>query len=62
MLRGADWLFVGAAAAFCWNLPRNVMAQSQGFMIWPPELAHGLSPNATRYVSDSAERTRVEDQ
>src|SRR5215831_10948839 len=54
MLRGADWLFVGAAAAFCWSLPRAALAQSRGPMVWPPELPQELSPEATRYVSEKS--------
>ena len=54
MLRGSDWLFVGAAAAFCWILPRAALAQSRAPMVWPPELPQDLSREATRYVFEDS--------
>src|SRR5215831_6264574 len=53
MLRGADWLFVGMAAAFCCSLPRAAIAQPRA-MPWPPEVPPGLAPGATRYVSEKS--------
>jgi molybdate transport system substrate-binding protein len=54
MLRGADWLFVGVAAAFCCALPRAAIAQSRGALPWPPELPQDLPSGATRYVSEQS--------
>ena len=54
MLRSADWLFVGMAAAFCWGLPRAGIAQTRGAMPWPPELPQDLPSKATRYVSEKS--------
>jgi len=54
MLRGADWLFVGVAAAFCCALPRAAIAQARGAMPWPPELPQDLPSGATRYVSEQS--------
>ena len=54
MLRGAEWLFLGATAAFCWSFPRAVLAQAQGPMVWPHEWPQDLSPEATRYVSEDS--------
>lgn len=54
MLRGADWLFVGMAAAFCCSLPRTGLAQSRGAMEWPPELPQDLPPRAKPYISEKS--------
>src|SRR5262252_8677128 len=54
MFRGADWLYVGMAAAFCCGLARAAGAQSRGAMPWPPELPQDAPPKATRYVSEES--------
>jgi ABC-type molybdate transport system substrate-binding protein len=54
MLRGADWLFVGMAAALCCALPRVGIAQMRGTMEWPPELPQDLPPQSKPYISEKS--------